>query len=402
MTVVVRAARCFDGLAWRGPTQVVIDHGKILEVGAPTALSSDASLLELGDVTLLPGLIDAHVHLTWDASPEAVAHVSDATDQELFDQARASAQAALSVGITTVRDLGDRAYAAVRLRDDFRQHPSAGPEIVAAGPPVTAHSGHCWFLGGGAESLDELRAAVRERVEHGVDVVKVMATGGEMTPAGKQPHESQYRLEQLQAIADATHAAGLPVTAHAHGAAGARDAVNARFDSLEHAGFWTETGAELSDSMVDELLDTGTFVVLTPAGRGLPDPSRLPPGIATRYADLLQVMAMLWRSGLPLAYASDAGIVPTKDHSVLAHSLPRAVQIAPSVDAALRAMTSDAAAICNLGDRKGRLARGFDADLLAVGGHPLEAPDALANTHTVIRAGQVVRSPSSEPSRQPA
>jgi len=392
MTSVVRAARCFDGLAWRGPTQVVIDGGKILEVGAPAPVSSDTSVFDLGDATLLPGLIDAHVHLTWDASVEAVAHVSEATDRELLDRARASADAALSVGITTVRDLGDRAYAAVRLRDEFRQNPSAGPEIVAAGPPITAHSGHCWFLGGEAESVDELRAAVHERADRGVDVVKVMATGGEMTPAGKRPHESQYRLEQLQAIADAAHTAGLPVAAHAHGAAGARDAVSAGFDSLEHAGFWTETGAELADSVLDELRDNGTFVVMTPAGRGLPDPSQLPPGIAARYDDLRAVMAKLWRAGVRLAYASDAGIVPTKDHGVLAHSLPRAMQLAPSVDAALRAMTTDAAAVCNLGDRKGRLARGFDADLLAVSGNPQQAPAALADTHTVIRAGQVIRS----------
>jgi imidazolonepropionase-like amidohydrolase len=395
MTMVLRAARSFDGVADRlsGPTQVVVDAGTILEVGPPTAVASDVVVHDLGDTTLLPGLVDAHVHLTWDASAQAVARVSAADDDALLRQAEAAAASALAVGITTVRDLGDRDYAAVRLRDRLRADPCGGPEIVAAGPPITIRGGHCGFLGGEAESTDELRAAVQDHVERGVDVIKVMATGGEMTPGGKRSHESQYELAQLRMLVEAAHAAGVPLAAHAHGAQGAIDAVTAGFDTIEHGGFWTETGADVPHGVIEQMLQLGTFVVATPAGRGLPDPSQMPRGVAVRLTAILAVVGRIWTAGVPVAYASDAGIAPGKEHDVLVHSLPRALLVAPDAATALRAMTADAAAACMVGHRKGRLAVGYDADLLVVSGNPFVSADDLAKTHTVVRAGRIVRSP---------
>ena len=391
----IRASRYFDGRADRlgGPVQVLVDDTRIVRVGPPEPLPVEVPVTDLGAATLLPGLIDAHTHLTWNAGLDAVARVSEDSDDALMAQARRSAASALDVGITTVRDLGDRAYVALRLRDELRAGPCAGPHIVASGPPITTRGGHCGFLGGTAVTDSELIDEVRRRVERGVDVIKVMATGGNMTPTGKAPDESQYDRRQLSLLADAAHSAGLPIAAHAHGAQGGCDAVEAGFDSLEHGGFWTATGAQVPTRAVRAMVREGTFVVSTPAGRGLPDPAGMPAAVAARLPALGAVMTTLREAGVRVAYASDAGIGPGKTHDVLAHSLPRALHTGWTAIGALRAMTSVAAEACGLGARKGRIAPGYDCDLLAVAGNPVENPDALANTYAVFRSGVRVRSP---------
>lgn len=395
MTTAVRAARIFDGWSWHDrPVQVLLSEGRIVAIDDPAPLPETVELVDLGEATLLPGLVDAHTHLTWDATPDAVARVSTGGRDELMGQARRSAAAALAVGITTVRDLGDRDYVTVELRDEVRADPSSGPEIIASGPPVTVRGGHCCYLGGEAETPEELARAVDDRLAHGVDVIKVMATGGEMTPAGLKPHESQYDLGRLTALADAAHEAGLPITAHAHGAAGAIDAIRAGFDCIEHAGFWTETSALLPPEELEALVARGTIAVATPAGRGLFDPALVPPGIAARFEAMIAVFASMRAAGVPVAYASDAGIAPPKPHDVLPFSLPRAVAAGFSVAEALSAMTTVPARACGVEKRKGQIRVGYDADLLAVDGDPRTDADALGWTNTVVRAGTVVRRPS--------
>lgn len=365
---------------------MIVDEGRILAVESPSEVSVELDVTDLGDATLLPGLIDAHTHLTWNAQQDAVARVTEDDHDSLREQAQHAAAAALAVGITTVRDLGDRAYIALELRDRFRADPSAGPEIVASGPPITVRLGHCGFLGGEAETPDELAAAVAERAERGVDVIKVMATGGNMTPTSRPPEESQYNRDQLHLLAETAHAAGLPITAHAHGAVGAMDAVSVGFDAIEHAGFWTATGAEVPSGAVEALLARGTFIVATPARLDV-DISTAPAAILARLSQIREVLNMLHTAGVAVAYASDAGIGPAKPHDVLPYSLGGAVAAGWSTTDALRAMTSVAASASGLGGRKGQIAPGFDADLLAVSGNPVDCAQDLSKTLAVYRAG---------------
>ncbi len=180
--IAVRATALFDGSALTRDPLVLVADGRIAEVlsGPRAAVPPDAELVELPGATLLPGLVDTHVHLAFDASTDPVGALAAQDDDALLAAMAKAAGAQLRAGVTTVRDLGDRGYLALRLRAGGAPGPL--PTILAAGPPITTPGGHCHFLGGEAGGVDGVRAAVRERAERGVDVVKVMASGGELTP----------------------------------------------------------------------------------------------------------------------------------------------------------------------------------------------------------------------------
>ena len=206
--LAIRAGRLFDGVdavAVERPL-VLIENGRIAAVQSGAEPPAEAEVVDLGAATLLPGLIDSHVHLVFDASTDPVGHLDGAGDAEVLTAMRARARIALAAGITTVRDLGDRGYLAVELRDELAADPTAGPLILAAGPPITTGRGHCWYLGGEAiGGVDGVRAAVREHAERGVDVIKLMATGGELT-AGTASYVPQFAVAELRAAVDEAEA----------------------------------------------------------------------------------------------------------------------------------------------------------------------------------------------------
>jgi imidazolonepropionase-like amidohydrolase len=150
----------------------------------------------------------------------------------------------------------------VHLTGRLRSAWTGGPELLMSGPPITRTGGHCWFLGGEADGVDGVRAAVAQRVAAGVDVIKIMATGGLMTP-GFGVHESQYGLAELRAACEAAHECGLAVTAHAHGPRGIAESVAAGVDGVEHATFLTPDGVEFNAGTVDRLAAAGVFVGAT-------------------------------------------------------------------------------------------------------------------------------------------
>jgi imidazolonepropionase-like amidohydrolase len=391
--LAIRAARLFDGehAALVADPLVLVEGGRIVDIASGGAAPAGADEIDFGDVTLLPGLIDAHVHLVFDASPDPVGALAARSDDEALAAMRVAARRALAAGITTVRDLGDRGYLGVTLRDQLAATPGSGPCIVAAGPPITTVRGHCWYLGGEAEGTEGLRAAVRDRAAHGVDVVKVMASGGEMTP-GTHSHEAQFGVTELAAAVDEAHRLGLPVTAHAHAAAGIAHAVAAGVDMIEHGSFMTVDSVAIDEEVLAALVASGITVSAT---TGMLPGRPPPPRIAVRLPGLFAVMARLRAEGVPFVASSDAGINPAKPHNVLPYAMEMMVERldAAPVDA-LRAVTSTAAAACRIGDRAGRLAAGFDADILAVRGDPLRDIAVVHAVEAVFRAGVRVAQPA--------
>jgi imidazolonepropionase-like amidohydrolase len=386
--LAIRAAALFDGDSATPLTDplLIVDGTTIRAVDRAVEPPPGAQVVDLGGATLLPGLIDTHVHLAFDASADPVAGLAGRDDDAALAAMTAAGRAALRGGVTTVRDLGDRAYLSLRLRgsDDL-------PTILAAGPPVTTPAGHCHFLGGGVEcEADAIRAAVRERAERGVDIIKVMASGGTMT-AGTRQEQAQFTPEVLRAAVGEAHRLGLPVTAHAHGTAAIRNALDAGADGIEHVSFWSADGVDEPGDLIGRIAGSGVVVGATfgiyPAPGAAP-----PPAVALRLPKIVANTRRLYEAGARVSLGTDAGIAPVKPHDVLRYALPQVTaQLAVTPAETLRLATSTAAAVCGLADRKGRLAPGFDADILAVDGDPLADPGAIHRIRAVFARGTRVR-----------
>ncbi|GII95039.1 amidohydrolase family protein [Sinosporangium siamense] len=384
--LAIRGTGLFDGnTAHVGPAMILVESGRITDVdltGAPPP--EDAVVADLGDVTLLPGLIDAHTHLVFDPDGNTEHQMVHDDDSVLLDRMRGHAARALRAGITTVRDLGDRGYLALTLRDEVAGG-GFGPHIVAAGPPITRTGGHCWYLGGEADGADQAIAAVAARADRGADLVKIMATGG-MSTAGSNPRGTQYDLPELQAVTRAARDRGLPVVAHAHAAAGIADAVAAGAHSIEHCTFMTPAGVGLDPKTVDAIAAAGVFVGCTVA-RPRDD---MPEAVLSTIAPYWANHAYMHSHGVRVVCCTDAGINPHKPHDVLPRDVVYFASQVTGAREALISVTSLAAESCGLAHRKGRLAPGYDADILAIAGDPLRDIAAILDVRAVYREGRQV------------
>ncbi|GAA3352063.1 amidohydrolase family protein [Amorphoplanes nipponensis] len=381
--VAIRARALFDGVSATPVADpvLILDGATIIAVDHAVAPPPQAQVVDLAGATLLPGLIDPHVHLAFDAGADPVTALAERDDSAALAAMTAAGRVALRGGVTTVRDLGDRAYLSLTLR-------GAGdlPTIVAAGPPITTPAGHCHFLGGQTEPAPAaLRAAVQEHADRGVDVIKVMASGGTMTPGTRQ-EQAQFSPDQLRILVDEAHRLGLPVTAHAHGTSSIRAALDAGVDGMEHVSFWSADGVDDPGDLTGRIVDSGVAVGLTAGVAPVPGATP-PPAVMTRMPRIIANTRSLYEAGAHLLIGTDAGIGLAKPHDVLRFALAQSALIGTTPAAALRLATSTAAAACGLATRKGRLAPGFDADIVAVDGDPLADLGALGSIRAVFARG---------------
>jgi imidazolonepropionase-like amidohydrolase len=396
--LAIRAGRAFDGeQALAGGALVLTDGGRIVGIEPGTAsLPEGWPVIEVPGATLLPGLIDAHVHLCGDSGEGALERLPGHSDAELHQVIERALGQQLAAGVTTVRDLGDRRWAALGWRDRLvagNGGPSY-PTIVASGAPITSPGGHCWHMGGEAQGQRQLRQAVRERAERRVDVVKVMASGGNTTP-GTDVLACQFTLQELQLVVEEAHRHGLPVTAHAHGLPAVEQAVAAGVDGIEHGSCLTPTGIQQPDRLL-EALAVRQIAVCPTVGWAPGVAPAIAPVVLARMAQagitlegFRAAVARAHRAGIRLAAGSDAGIAPVKPHGVLPQTVVALVEAGIPAVEALASATASAARACGLGDRKGRLRVGYDADLLLVDGDPLADIGSLHHVAGVILRGAV-------------
>lgn len=401
----VRADRAFDGERFlSGGATVLVDGDRIVGVEpAAYALPREVPVTQAVG-TLLPGLVDCHVHLVasgaFPGTPGSLEWAGSAAAEAVDEVVTASLAVQAAAGVTTVRDLGDVAYLTLAHRG---RETEGLPRVVAAGPPITIPLGHCHFLGGEVDPDDPptLDRAVAERVERGVDLVKVMASGGFLTP-GSDQLGAQFEVAPLRHVVEAAHAAGLRVTAHTHSVAGAEVAVEAGADGLEHFTCLAEGGAAAPPALLDRVAAAGMTVDPT-LGQ---DPSRFPPvsampphilemlerlGITDRDEHFARAAAntvRLREHGIRVVSGLDAGAMPAKPHGHLWRSVAALADGGWPVAEALASATSVAAEDC--GVAAGRLAPGRLADLLVVDGDLATDVTALARPSAVWIGGVAV------------
>ena len=393
----IRAGRAFDGeRVVPGGALVLVDGGRIAGVEPGTAPAPEGcQVLEVPGGTVLPGLVDAHVHLCADGTHGALDRIGEPGEDAMMAVIEESLRRHLAAGVTTVRDLGDRRFAVL----DWRSSPASGigvyPAVVTAGPPITSVGGHCANMGGEAAGAGQLRAAVRERAERGADLVKIMTSGGFAT-AGTQVMGCQFTLGELRIVVEEAHAAGLPVTAHAHGLPAVQMAMAAGVEGIEHCSFLTDKGVAQSEQDLARLAEAGTAVCPTLGTAGTLAP---PPNAAALLGKLGMTMEQMVRmrrrkvaqmhaAGVRIVSGSDGGISAAKPHGLLPVSVAFLAEGGVSTVAALASATALAADACGLGDRKGRLRAGYDADLLVVDGDPAADISALTRPAAVFAGGR--------------
>lgn len=362
-----------DRIVAVGPRQEVEDRatGDAVRVAAPEG-------------TLLPGLIDAHVHLCFDASPDPVTSLRESDDTDLLLAMADRAARLLATGVTTVRDLGDRNGLALRLRDAVASGSVRGPRILAAGAPLTPPGGHCWFLGGEVAGDEAIRDMIERNAKDGADVIKVMATGGGLTQDGPAIWESQFTPAELRLIVTEAQAHGLPVAAHAHGADGIEAAVAAGVDTLEHCTWMGRGGFDVREQVVADIASQGIHVCTAASPNWRAFAERFGP---ERAEELFARVRWMHDQGVRLISGTDAG-VPGAVFDDLPSSLAFFHHLGLSPAQVLDMATTEAAAALGLTAETGRLAPGLRADLLLVDGDPLTNFDDLRKVRLVLADGR--------------
>ncbi len=368
---------------------VVVENGRIAAVvGAAEAPSG--TTLRLDGLTLLPGLINCHVHLCFGGDADPAAVMMRESYASTVIRAVLRARATVEAGLTTVRDLGGRDYAELSVRDAIRQGLIAGPRVLCAGKGVCMTGGHGWnMIGREADGPDDVRKAVREQLKAGADVIKIFATGGVMT-AGVDPTSAQLTLDEVRAAIEEASRAGRRTAAHAMGSDGIANCLEGGITTIEHGVFLTEPLCERMAREGVALVPTLIAPHAIAAGglqAGIPEYAvRKSLAVRDRH---LEAFRMALRHGVPIAAGTDAG-TPLNPHGSLVPELDLMIKGGMTPLAAIQSATMAAARALGLEHETGRVAPGLAADLIAVAGNPAERVQALDEIRLVMAQGRVV------------
>lgn len=383
---------------WRGgddspapwPEPLRIRDGRIHAIGASALESSrPTEVIPLAGRYVIPGLIDAHVHLELDPRLRTPREQLAVPEPERARAMRARARSMLAKGITTVRDCGGGAFREHALRTEIDLGRSPGPRLLCCGQPVTPPEGHCAFWGGVAATPDQVERVVDRQLEAGSDWIKVMATGGVFTP-GSRPRDLQFDEATLGRIVDRASRGGRPVAAHCHATTGIAAALRAGVTTIEHASFAGEAGfgTALDESLVDALAASATWVSPTVNGGWLGRISDADGEPSDFFRRMSRCLSLQHARGVRLIASTDAGIPGVFHHELAAGlSALRAYASMRPVDV-LRAATSFAAEALGLAAETGRIEPGLSADLVVLAEDPTRDLDALSQPEAVVFRGR--------------
>ncbi len=398
--VVVHAGHLLDVKTGKllADQTLVIEDGRIISTGgaAEAKIPGDAVRIELPNATVLPGLIDAHTHLTMEPR-FGYDRLALSVPREALIGAK-NARLTLLAGFTTVRNVGARDFSDVALRDAINAGDVPGPRLLVSGPPLSITGGHCdnnmlpfeyhATSDGVADGIAAVQHKVRENIKYGADLIKVCATGGVLS-LGDNPQHSQYTLEEMKAIVADAHRLGRKVAAHAHGAEGIRWAAEAGVDSIEH-------GSYIDDAGIAAMKEHGTYLVPTLyLGDWMIDNTgltHLPPPLLAKAQEVIPAarknIAHAFASGVKVAFGTDAAVYP---HGLNAHEFAVMVRLGLTPLQAIQTATVNAADLLGWSGKVGSLEPGAWADIVAVDGDPVKDVTTLERVKFVMKGGEVVK-----------
>ena len=399
--LVVHAGKMLDVRNGKTLTDqaIVIEGGKIVSVGpmAQANRSAGDRLIDLPNATVLPGLTDAHTHMTGDPQNVGYEGLGISIPRAALIGAR-NARLTLEAGFTTVRNVGAAGFSDVALRDAINAGDIPGPHMLVSGPPLGITGGHCdenllpfefhYTAEGVADGVEGVQHKVREVIKYGADLIKICATGGVLSH-GDNPQASQYTLEEMKAIVADAHRLGRKVAAHAHGAQGILWASQAGVDSIEH-------GSYIDDAGIAEMKKNGTYLVPTlyladwflDNAERLHVPAEMIAKGRTVMAAARKNEAHAFASGVKVAFGTDAAVYP---HGLNAHEFAVMVKLGLTPLQSIQAATINAADLLGWSDRIGVLEAGKWADIIAVDGDPLQDVTTLEKVKFVMKGGEVVK-----------
>jgi len=398
--VAIHAGRLLDVKSGKmlSDQTIVIEDGKIASVGASaeTKVPAGATVIELASATVLPGLIDAHTHLTSDPN-FGYEQLGISIPRETLIGAK-NARITLQAGFTTVRNVAASGYTDVALRDAINAGDVPGPRMLVSGPPLSITGGHCdnnllpfeyhAISDGVADGIAAVQQKVRQNIKYGSDLIKVCATGGVLSK-GDDPQASQFTLEEMKAIVADAHRLGRKVAAHAHGAQGILWASQAGVDSIEH-------GSYIDDAGIAEMKKNGTYLVPTlylgDWFLANAEKNHVPDFYLVKAKAVMPIarqnVAHAFASGVKVAFGTDASVYP---HGLNAHEFAVMVKLGLTPLQAIQAATVNAADLLGWSGKVGSLEPGAWADIIAVEGDPLKDVTTLERVKFVMKGGEVVR-----------
>lgn len=362
---------------------VMVDGDEIIAIGSQEELTPPpgvvAEVIDLRQMTLMPGMIDCHVHLGFDASDDPVSQMKKDTDQQLLLRMEHHARLLLQAGVTTARDMGARGYLDIAIKEAIEGCYAEGPHLLVSNRPITTTGGHCWFMGCECDDHVSVRKAVREHLKAGADWIKIMASGGMMTK-GSAPFFCQFDEHELQAAVDEAHRVGRKIASHSHGTEGIRNSVEAGVDTIEHCSWMTRDGYQFDDRTAELMCEKGIYVCSTTSVAW----KRAGERMESRYR-----MARRMREiGVKFVAGTDAGIdlVPFDGY---AEGLEVLSDFGMTNAELIEAATSLAANACGIENETGTLDVGKRADIISVRGNPMDDLDALRRIALVMKSGKV-------------
>jgi imidazolonepropionase-like amidohydrolase len=400
---IVYAGRLIDGVDddVRTNVSLIIENGWIRDVLSEKAIMPGAEIIDLSDLTVMPGFIDCHTHLTFQLDKgRTLKDIVLSRNSALAIQATVYARRTLLAGFTTVRDVGSANFIDVSLRDAINQGIVPGPRMFVATHILTITGGHGDFSSGLRDNLfvepdyrrgiinspDDAARAVRYMIKYGADHIKMASTGGVLSLGDSQAGE-QLTLAEMRAIVETAHTLDRKVEAHAHGTAGIKNALRAGVDSIEH-------GTYLDQEAIDMLKEQNAYLVPTiSAGKWVESKlSDYPPAVAEKAKGLgtliQETCANAYRQNVKIAFGTDAGVYP---HGENAGEFQYMVEAGMPPMEAIKTATSHAAELLGVSSNLGSIQPGRYADLVAVTGDPLADIKLLTNINFVMKEGQIYK-----------